>query len=303
MRDNTKKGILFAILTAAISGVSIFYNKQVIVSGIDSLIFNIFKNGGVAVILTLLLLSVKKLPSIAGYSKKQWLKLGLIGFVGGSIPFILYFDALRSVPAVNANIIHKSLFIWVALLAVPTLGEKLTIWQIVGYILVAYSNLVIGGFTGFTWSRAEFMILTATILWSLENIIAKIVLKNMESTLVAWARMFLGTLILIAVAIFQSKTNLLVQIKPDQILATSGSIILLSGYVISWYQALKLAPATLVTSILILATPITNILSAVFITHALPNQQIINLFGTVAGLIFITRMTHLAQRNTQPAAT
>jgi uncharacterized membrane protein len=53
MNPQTKKGILFAVLAACISGVSIFYNKLVLVKGIDPLIFNIIKNGGVALILSL----------------------------------------------------------------------------------------------------------------------------------------------------------------------------------------------------------------------------------------------------------
>lgn len=288
MKTKLSQGILLAILAAIVSGFSIFYNKLVLVKGIDPLIFNVLKNGGVALLLSGLLVMRGQLPKLLSLSKKQWLKLWLIAIIGGSLPFVLYFEGLQSVSAINANLIQKTLFIWVAMLAVPFLGERLSKIQIIGYSVVAWSNLFIGGFSGISWSRAEAMILIATLLWSLENIIAKITLKDLDSTLVVWARMFLGGVILTSIALFQGKIGLLIKVHPDQLLVICGSIALLTMYVRFWYKALALAPATLVTSILILATPITNVLSAVFVTHAIAMPQLINLIGTALGLYLVT---------------
>lgn len=280
-------GIVFSILAAIISGCSIFYNKLVLVKGIDPLIFNILKNGGVALLLTSLLLSTKKVRVLISLSTIQWVRLLAIAIVGGSIPFILYFDALQHVSAINANIIQKSLFIWVAMMAIPLLGERLSLIQVIGFVIVAMSNLFIGGFSGFTFSRPELMIMLATLCWSLELIIAKVALQTIESTIVIWARMFIGVLILVGVALFQGKLGLLASITTEQLLAISGSILFLCAYVTVWYKALSLAPATLVTSVLILATPITNILSALFITHTLPTPHIINVVGTSIGILLM----------------
>lgn len=285
MNRDFKTGILFALLTAFISGLSIFYNKMVITRGIDPLIFNIYKNGGVALILTLLLFSFPKNNNLFRLSPKIWKRLLLIGLVGGSIPFILFFEGLKTVSATNANLIHKSLFIWVALMALPFLGEKLNLWQIIGYLFIAWSNFFIGGFSWFSGNIGEIMILTATILWSVENIIAKITLKDADHKIVAWGRMFFGSLVLIFIALIQNRFTF-INLKDLPVL--SGSIIFLSAYVICWYKALKLAPATLVTSILILAAPITNILTAVFITHAIAPAQLINLIFSLFGVALIT---------------
>ncbi|MBI4990863.1 DMT family transporter [Candidatus Gottesmanbacteria bacterium] len=285
-----RKGIIFALITALISGFSIFYNKLIIVKGIDPLVFNIVKNGGTAFILSLLLLHAPKVNKLKSLSINQWKKLLIIGAVGGSVPFILYFEGLRTVAATNANLIHKTLFLWVAAMAVPILGEKLNIWQIAGYLLVAWSNLFIGGLSGFSGSIGEYMILAATIFWGMENIIAKIALKDIDSHIVAWGRMFIGSLILVSVAFFENKLSLITKLSADQILPILGSILLLCGYVITWYKALKFAPATVVTSVLILSTPITNVLTAIFINHAfLPQPQFINLIFTILGLTFIIR--------------
>src|SRR3989344_103933 len=87
-------GILFALLAALISGISIFYNKLVIVRSIDPLIFNIIKNGGTALILSLFLLRRRQDIRITIIKDNLWKKLVLTGIIGGSIPFILFFQGL-----------------------------------------------------------------------------------------------------------------------------------------------------------------------------------------------------------------
>lgn len=296
MSERIKKGIFFSLLTAAISGFSIFYNKMIVVKGIDPLTFNIIKNGGVAFLLSLLLFSSPNRGRLLKLTLSQWRKLLLIGFVGGGIPFILFFEGLRQVSTLNANLIHKTLFIWVAALAIPFLGETLNTWQIIGYLLVVWSNFFLGGFSGFTGSLGEVMILIATILWSIENIIAKIILKNLDSKIVAWGRMFFGSLVLILIAAIQNRLILLTKLTFAQLLPTFGSTLFLTGYVLTWYKALKLAPATLVTSMLILATPITNVLTVAFISHTLPQPQFVGILFTLLGVALITPILPLISK-------
>lgn len=292
MNENIKKGVLFSILTAVVSGISIFYNKNTVVN-LDSTIFNIFKNGGVALILSLVFLSSKTRNQLATFSPVKYLKLIILGIVGGGIPFILFFEGLKMVPAINANIIHKSMFIWVALLAIPFLSEKLNILQVIGYILVAWSNLFIGGFKGFTGNPGEFMILSATLLWALENIYAKKIMQDIDTKTAAWGRMFFGTIFIFIFALFQNKLPLFSTITLQQILPILGSILLLTIYTLSWYKALKMAPATMVASILVLATPITNLLSTIFVTHTISESIITNLLSTFLGVIIISLFSSL----------
>ncbi|MFC1626832.1 DMT family transporter [Patescibacteria group bacterium] len=293
MNNNIQKGLFLALSTAIISGFSIFYNKLVAIRGIDPVIFNIVKNGGVGIILTLFLLQTNRFSSISKLTKSDWKKLSLIALIGGSIPFVLFFTGLTMIPATNASLIHKTLFLWVAAMAIPLLGERLKLWQILGYMLIAWSNIFIGGFKGLTFGTGELMIFGATLLWSFEQIIAKIALKKLDSTIVAWGRMSLGSIFLLLYAISQQKIHLLFTISPSQLMTIAGSILLLAGYVTTWYKALKYAPATLVSAVLIVSVPITNLLTGMFITHTLPApQQILSLLGILGGVglisIFLT---------------
>src|SRR3989338_2279424 len=142
MKENKqlKTGILFALIAALISGISIFYNKQVVVSGIDPVVFNIIKNGGAALILSFLLLRGRNRFEISRLILDK--KLIFIGVIGGSIPFVLFFQGLAHVPAINANLIQKTLFIWVAIGAIPLLKEKINPLQIIGYLLVICKGLI-----------------------------------------------------------------------------------------------------------------------------------------------------------------
>jgi drug/metabolite transporter (DMT)-like permease len=282
-----RKGILFALLASFISGVSIFYNKVVIINGIDPTVFNIIKNGTAALIVSGIILFNGQQKSFSSLSKKRWMQLIIIGLIGGSIPFVLFFEGLKTTPAINATLIQKSLFIWVAFLAIPLLKEKLTKMQIFGYILIVLSNFFIGGFKEFTASNGEFLILLATFFWAIELIVSKNILNHVDSKIVIWGRIFFGSIFLIVYAILTQKVGLIAQISQIQLLPIIGSIILLTGYVLSFYKALSFAPATTVTAILILATTITNILSVIFITHGIDITQLINIIFSILGISFV----------------
>ncbi len=167
-----KKGIQFALITSFISGFSIFYSKLA-VAKMDPLFFTTLKNAVVAVFLSVLILTPKIMSELTKLNRSNWKRLIAIGLIGGGIPFALFFIGLTKTPAINANLIHKTLFIWVALLAIPLLKEKLKPIQIVGYVLVLAANLFVGGFKRFTFGIGELMILGATVLWAVENLLAK----------------------------------------------------------------------------------------------------------------------------------
>lgn len=288
MKQGLKTGIYFAIATAVISGFSVFYNKLIIVKGIDPLIFNILKNGGVALVLSLIILSNKQMfMSLEKTLHNDWKKLILIGGIGGSIPFVLFFTGLANTSALSATLIHKTLFVWVALLAIPLLKERLSMLQVGGYLIILYANVFLNGFTPIKFGGSEFFIFAATLLWSIEVILVRLFIKKKSAMIYAWGRMMFGTAILVVLAAFQQKMSLFASIRPDQMLPILGSIVFLTGYVVTFYTALKRAPATIVTAILILSTPITNILTGGFQTHALPQAQLINALLILLGTFFV----------------
>jgi drug/metabolite transporter (DMT)-like permease len=249
------RGVKFAILAAVISGFSIFINKFAVLA-IDPLTFTATKNFGVGLLVVTLLIFTKKWQLFKKLKRQEVLILILIGFVGGSVPFYLFFTGLSQTPAVNAAIIQKTLVIWVAILAISFLNERLTKMQMVGIALLFLSNIFVGGFKRFNFNEGEMRILLATILWAGETILAKKVLKTVDPDLVTGVRMGLGSIILLVAA------GGLQPLTITQFFWVFITAIILFSYVSMWYRALKYAPATVVSAILVISTIVTNILSA-----------------------------------------
>jgi len=213
------------------------------------------------------------------------------------LPFYLFFKGLTLTnPAVGA-LIHKTLIFWVALWAIPVLKEKINFKQWVALGLIFGSNFIIGGLPRLTWGVGESMILGAMLLWAIENIIAKKTLKQLPVDVVVGARMIFGSLILLAAAGFSGKINLIFKLNATQWLMTLVSVFLLTGYVMTWYRALKVAPVTLVASVLTLATIVTNVLSAIFITHNLNLGLIYQSILLVIGMWWFAREGQLNERS------
>lgn len=260
---NLKKGILLAFLASIISGIAIFYSK-ISVSQIPPLVLTSSRNFYVGILFLLLFLFSGKLSEIKKLTKKQFVLLSLIGFIGGALPFYLFFTGLQEIPAINANLIQKTLFIWVTILAVIFLKEKLNITYLISFTLIIIANFFLGKLS-LSLGRGEIMILAATLLWSGENILAKKVLKNVSSELVGLFRMGIGGSLLMLTTLLTNNTGFVSTIQQYNniaIILTGGTILFF--YVFTWYKALKYAPASLVTLILTFAVVVGNILNGSF---------------------------------------
>ena len=268
MKNN--KGIKLALITAFVSGVSIFINKFAVGSIQPALVFTGVKNVMVGIIIISIMIMTRRLKELKNLRRKEIGQLMAIGLIGGSLPFYLFFTGLSQSSAINGALIHKSLVLWVAILAIRYLGEKINLNQVIAILILFASNLVIGGFKGFSFNKGELMILVATIFWAVENVMAKKVLRSVSADLVTAARMGLGSMILIIAAMINYPQELLsvVSLTGEQWMWLGLTAISLFAYVKTWYQALKHAPAILVSSILVGSTLVTNLLSAIFITHS-----------------------------------
>lgn len=287
--DKYKFAVGLALLTAVFSGMNNFITKIAVTAVKDPVVFTTLKNAIVAAFLIGIIIVWKKRSELASLTPKQKKLLILIGIIGGSVPFILYFTGLKQTSALNASLIHKTLFVWVAIMAVPILKEKLTWLQFAAMGLLFGGTIAVGGFQGFKLNGGELMILGATLFWAAENIIAKIVLRDVSSLLLAGARMIFGSIILFAVVLFQNKAQMMTGLSAVQWGWTLLTSVLLLGYVISWYTALKYAPAVVVASLLVPATLITNVLTAIFVTHTMPNMQILSSILLLAGTMLLIR--------------
>ncbi|MEM0359995.1 MAG: DMT family transporter [Candidatus Diapherotrites archaeon] len=259
------KGISLVLLTALISGFSIFLNAFA-VKGLEPVLFTALKNSLVAVMLFSLLVLLKSKDLHKILDKRVFGFLLLIGLIGGSIPFALFFIALQQTGAALAGFIHKTLFVFATIFALVFLKEKIDWKFVAGAFLLLAGNLFLFS-APLVFSFSAIMVLAATILWGLENVIAKRVMQKfeLEGSTVAFGRMFFGALFLFAFLSFNGQIFLAGTLSIEQIGWIVLTSVLLFGYVFTYYNGLKLLPVHKASSILLLAQPITAILSFVFL--------------------------------------
>lgn len=258
-----KKGYFLIFLTAVISGFSIFINKFG-VTVINSNIFTFLKNLVVAVLLTGLLILFKDWKKLKELTKKQWFLLVIIGLVGGSIPFLLFFKGLSLISASQGAFWHKTMFLYVAVLATVFLKEKIDKNFLLGGLLLILGNLVLLKKLPIVMGKGNALVILATIFWAIENTISKFALQNLESRIVAWGRMFFGSLFIFIFLLAFNQLSPITGLNFRQVGWVLLSGVILLGYIATWYEGLKSIPVSKATVILILGSPITAFLS--FIT-------------------------------------
>ncbi len=196
--------------------------------------------------------------------RRGWFALAAIAVVGGSIPFVLFFEGLARASSVDAAFLQKTLVVWVALLAVPLLGERVGPWHIAAIgLLVAGLALLTHDLTVLRPSVGELMVLAATLLWAVEIMIAKRLLSDLPSLTVAMARMAGGVVVLLLWAGVRGRFGSLAGHGLAGWMWAIATGVLLAAYVATWYAALARAPAIDVTAMLVPAAIVTAVLERV----------------------------------------
>lgn len=96
-----------------------------------------------------------------------------------------------------AAVIHKTLFAWVAVLAVIFLRERIGALQVAALAVLLGSQFLIQTPVGVAWGSCATMIALATGTWAIEVVVAKRVLRGTRSSVAAAARMGLGLVVLV----------------------------------------------------------------------------------------------------------
>jgi drug/metabolite transporter (DMT)-like permease len=295
------KGILLATATAVISGLSVYVNAFGVRQVPDAVVYTTAKNAVAALLLVgLLVLAGRAREAVGVEGRRRWGVLA-IGLIGGSIPFILFFTGLALAAAPTAAFIHKTLFIWVAVMAVPFLGERLGLVQVGAMGVLLAGVLLVGPLPGAAWGIGETMIAAATLFWSVEVILAKRLLTGISSHSLAAARMGLGLLVLLGFLALTGRLGGLFTIGAEGMLWVVVTGFLLAGYVSTWYAGLRLAPATMVTSVLVGGGVITAVLSVVGGGASPGIPVLVGYLLIVAGVVLVIGLALLGRRAHRPA--
>jgi drug/metabolite transporter (DMT)-like permease len=261
-------GVALAFVTACVSGVSVYVNAKGVARFDDATVYTTAKNavaGAMLLALALPLLFAPRTPTErAALPRTRRHRLGLvvIAVIGGSVPFVLFFEGLSRATATQAAFIHKTLVVWVALLAVVFLRERLRPLHVLAIGLLMAGQMVLVPSVGVvTFGIGEAMILAATLLWAVEVIVVKRLVVGLEPRTLAAARMALGTVVLVAWIAVSGRTTELLSLGADQWGWAILTGALLAAYVVTWYAALARAQAVDVTAVLVFGAVVTALLA------------------------------------------
>jgi drug/metabolite transporter (DMT)-like permease len=259
------RGVAIAFCTAVVSGISIYLNGKAVRHFGDATVYTTAKNA----VAGLLLVALAIMPARGGRpshgrlrASTGWPALLVIAVVGGSVPFVLFFEGLARAQATQASFIQKTLVVWVALLAVPLLKERFGAPHALAVGLLVGGQAWFAGSVGHVaFGTGEAMILAATLLWAVEVVYVKRLLGSYASPALAAARMGLGTVLLLGWLAVTGRLGQLGSLDAGQwrwILLTG---LLLTAYVATWYAALACAQAVDVTAVLVFGAVVTAVLS------------------------------------------
>ncbi len=260
-------GIVLALITAAISGVSIFVNGYGTKHFADATVYTTSKNLVAAVALAVLAFGARRVhPSpdrhVPLTIRDRWGFLA-VGIVGGAVPFVLFFEGLKRASSTDAAFLQKTLVIWVAVLAVPLLRERLNWGHLAAIVLLIVGQArLASGWPTLRADAASTLILAATLCWAIEVVIAKQLLPRRSALTLGAVRMGVGVVALLGWVAVTGRLHSLASLGAGAwgwALLTGG---LLCAYVACWFAALARAQAVDVTAVLVGGAIVTAALNA-----------------------------------------
>jgi drug/metabolite transporter (DMT)-like permease len=262
MPENPQKvraGLWLALAAATVSGVAVFVNAYGVRGAPDATVYTTAKNLVAATVLIGLFLASRPARTTpARLTPARWWGLAAVAVVGGSVPFMLFFEGLARASSTQSAFIQKTLVVWVALLAVPLLGERVGALQVAAIgTLVAGQAVLAGGLDRLRFGTGEWLVVAATLLWAVEVVLARRLLRDVPADLLAVARMGGGVVLLLAWVAVSGRWHALVGLGRSGWAWAGLTGIILAGYVALWFRALAAAPAVDVTAVLVVAAVIT----------------------------------------------
>lgn len=303
---NQRSGLLLASVTAVISGAAVFINGYGVRAWgeiSDPTTYTTLKNAVAAVaLISAASIISRRRGTRAGVAAivrpetpREWLGLAAVAVVGGAVAFALFFEGLARASSGQAAFLHKTMVVWVAILAVGILRERIGPAHVGAVVLLLWGQAILGGgLGGLAFGAGETMILAATLLWAGEVVVAKRLLQRLTPATVGIARMAGRASLLIAYGIWRGSFGAITGLSLRHLGWVALTGIVLSLYVASWYTALARARAIDVTAILVGGSLITAVLRTGIGGAPLPSPAGLALVGT--GVVVIAVVTTLRHR-------
>ena len=288
MDDNLRKGIALALLAALVSGISVFVNG-IAIKNADPFAYTALKNLGALAFLGAIVLAFTEFKHFRGLSKKQWGMLALIGVIGGSVPFLMFFWGLKLGGAAVSSFIFRSLFIFAGVFGYLLLREKPEPRDIAaGFAILIGNALLVSG--DFMLGGGQLLVLGATALWALEYTISRKLMSEVHPRVVMVSRMLFGSIITFTMLAAAGSLGSLAM-GAEELAWLALTSLLLCVFLVGWYSSLKYLPVLKAASILALGGIVTACLEIIFLGKAVAPAEALGLLLILAGALAIATLS------------
>jgi drug/metabolite transporter (DMT)-like permease len=283
---------VFAALAALISGVSVYVNSVGVRTFTDPVLYTALKDGFVGILLLVpLALSPGWRAEYRRLDRRTWAWMVALALTGGSVPFALFYSGLQLTTAATGALVNHFQFVLVALFAVAFLKERIrpTLWS--GLVVLLVATLLGTNLDALQWNAGAWLIAGSTLLFAVDFVIAKHLLRGLATLTVMTARMTMGTAMLFVYVVAAGRLTPLSEISTPQwtFVLLTGLLLLL--FTITTFTAIRHASVSVVLAIGTAAPIITVILQFLGAGNVrLAQAELVGLaltFVAVAGVIVI----------------
>ncbi|HSP09612.1 MAG TPA: DMT family transporter [Candidatus Dormibacteraeota bacterium] len=249
-KTNATLGFAFAILAALVSGVSVYINSLGVKTFSDPVLYTALKDGLVGVILLVpLALSSGWRAEYRKLRAGTWAWMIALALTGGSIPFALFFTGLKTTTAATGAVLNHFQFVLVAVFAVIFLKEKVTPALWAGFAVLLLGTMLGTNLGAMRWNQGAMLIAASTILFAIDFVIAKHLLRGLSTLMVMTARMTLGTAILFGYLAAGGHLAQIGHLTAAQVQFVLVTGVILLGFVVCTFTAIRHAPVSAVLAI------------------------------------------------------
>ncbi len=284
-------GLGLVLATAVVSGVSTFVNSYA-VGNTDSNGFVTVRNlAVVAMLVPIAVVLARQRPASNPLRPQDWGRLAVIGVVGGSVPFLLFFRGLELATAAGgattASFLYRTLFLFAAVFSVVFLRERLHPAFVAGAALLLGGCYLLLSMTAVVWTDGSLYVLAATVLWAGEYTVSKRALADLPPATVALGRMGIGGAILVGYVTATAQWGAVAGFSTVEWGWVGISALLLTAFVATWYTGLARIDLGVASSVLVLGYPVTWLLAVTVRGATVDEGPLLGVLAIVAGFAVV----------------
>jgi drug/metabolite transporter (DMT)-like permease len=294
-------GYLFAALAAAISGVSVYVNSLGVRAFSDPVLYTALKDGFVGLILLVPLgLSSGWRDDYRHLTRRDWVWMVALALTGGSVPFALFYSGLQQTTAATGALVNHFQFVLVAVFAVAILKERIRPAMWAGLAVLLLGTLLGTDLNTLKWNTGAWLIAASTLLFAIDFVIAKHLLRGLATLTVMTARMTLGTAMLLVYVILDGHLASIGELGPTQwgFVVITGVFLLL--FTTTTFTAIRHASVSAVLAIGTAAPIITVVLQ--FVSNGTMQLAPLDALGLVVMLLAVAAIIVIGVRKDRRVA-